>query len=99
MGKHRKIWTIEEKLEILHHEKLHGSTKASREYGVSITSILKWKKAYENYGESGLKGKQKTPKESHQLKELLRENTRLKKLVADKELTIMIQKEMLKKSH
>ena len=99
MGKHRKRWTSSEKLEVLHYEKLHGSTKASREYGVSVTSILKWKKAYESSGESGLENVRRSTEESRAMKELLRENAMLKKLVANKELTIMIQKEMIKKSH
>lgn len=98
MGKHRKVWSLSEKLEVLNHEKLHGSTRASREFNVSVTSILKWKKAFDRHGESGLEGKQEAPLLSKELKELSRENERLKKLVAEKELTIMIQKEMLKKS-
>lgn len=98
MGKHRRIWSLSEKLEVLNYEKIHGSTRTSREFDISVTSILKWKKAFEKNGESGLTGKQKTASESKELKAMARENARLKKLVAEKELTIMIQKEMLKKS-
>ena len=63
-----------------------------------MTSILKWKKAYESFGESGLENVRKSTEESKAMKELLRENAMLKKLVANKELTIMIQKEMIKKA-
>ena len=98
MGKHRKTWTSSEKLEVLNYQKLHGSTRASREYGVSVTSILKWRNDYETDGELGLQGKRKSKGESQEFKRIKRENERLKKLVVEKELTILIQNEMLKKS-
>ena len=98
MGKHRKTWSLSEKLEILNYEKLHGISRTCREFDISATSIYKWKKAFENKGESGLVGQQKSSIESKAMKDLARENERLKKLVAEKELTIMIQNDMLKKS-
>ncbi len=98
MKKHRKRWTVTEKLEVLNHYKLWGAVKTSREYGVSMTSIYKWRDGFEEDGEKGLSGKQKEKSESEELKRLKRENDQLKKIVAEKELRLRIQEEMLKKS-
>ena len=98
MKKHQKRWTVSEKLEIINYSKTNGVTKASREYNVSSGSIYKWRDAYEKEGESGLsksKGTDSTALENRRLK---RENDALKKLVAEKELRLRIQEEMLKKS-
>jgi len=66
---------------------------------VSSTSISKWRKAYEESGERGLISKHKTKAESDEMRQLRRENAMLKKLLAEKELRISIQSDMLKKNH
>lgn len=99
MKNHRKSWSTSEKLEIINYYKKWGATKASREYSVSIPSIYKWKAAFEKEGKIGLSSKEKTSQNSRELKRLRRENDQLKKIVAEKELRLRIQEEMLKKSH
>jgi len=99
MKKHQKRWTSSEKLEIVNYSKLHGVTKASREFNVSGGSIYKWREAYEKEGTSGLSGKKKVTEDQTEMRRLKRENDELKKLVAEKELRLRIQEEMLKKSH
>ncbi|NNE32249.1 MAG: transposase [Winogradskyella sp.] len=98
MKKHRKRWSTTEKLAIVNHFKTWGATKTSREFGVSPGSIYNWNEAYEEHGEAGLSGKHKKPSESDELRAVKRENDELKKLVAEKELRLRIQEEMLKKS-
>lgn len=98
MTKHQKRWTPSEKLEIINYYKLHGATKASREFNVSSASIYKWREAYESEGLSGLSKSKKTDASLIENRRLKRENDELKKLVAEKELRIRIQDEMLKKS-
>lgn len=98
MAKHRKTWTTSEKLEIINYFEKNGPTKTSREYGVSAASIYKWKAAYDKDGKSGLLNTTKKSSESEDLKRLKRENDELKKIVAEKELRLRIQEEMLKKS-
>lgn len=98
MGQHRKKKTISEKLEILKYYSLHGMARATREHEVSATSIYKWKKLYESEGEDSLSGKSTSKEDSAELKRLRRENDELKKIVAEKELSLRIQSEMLKKS-
>lgn len=98
MSTHKKRWSASEKLEILNYYKKAGATKASREFGVSSASIYKWKEAYEKDGEAGLSSKRSNSNEDMELIRLRRENDQLKALVAEKELALRIQAEMLKKS-
>jgi len=99
MKKHRKRWSTTEKLAVINYFKTWGATKTSREFGVSPGSIYNWNEAYERAGEAGLiQGKKKEPTESDEFRALKRENDQLKKLVAEKELRLRIQEEMLKKS-
>lgn len=98
MSKHRKQWSIAEKLEILNHLKTWGIVKTSREYGISTTSVYKWKNLFESSGEEGLSSVGNEKADRQAILDLERENARLKKLVADKELRLMIQEELLKKS-
>ncbi len=98
MNKHRKTRSIAEKLEIMNFEKKNGCIQASREYGVSCTSIYKWKSRYEDNGEEGLSLNRKNKSESIKINRLRRENDELKKIVAEKELRLRIQSDMLKKS-
>jgi len=99
MKKHRKRWSGVEKFEILSHYEQWGAARTSREFGVSVTSIFKWKKAFQEQGQAGLTGKRLNGTDSAELKRLRRENGQLKALVAEKELRLRIQNEMLKKSH
>ena len=96
MTKHRQRKSKTEKLEIIHFSKQNSVLEASREFGISTTIIYKWLESYSKNGEDGLvKSGGKTDMEL-ELKRMIRENNQLKKLVAEKELRLMIQKEMLK---
>ena len=99
MAKHRKTWSTSEKLEVINYFEKWGPTKTSREYNVSAASIYKWKAAHEEQGKEGLKKTTKKSPETEEVKRLKRENDELKKIVAEKELRLRIQAEMLKKSH
>lgn len=98
MSNHRKTWKVKEKLEILHHVSQYGPSKTSREYGVSQATIYRWRQQYELDGEPGLSGVSRQTSESEELRRLKRENAQLKHIVAEKELQLRIQSEMLKKS-
>ena len=74
-----------------------GVAKACRHFNVSQTSFYKWKRKLEGLGESALEnlgGDQF----SRQNAQLLSENRMLKQIIAEKELKLMIQDELLKKS-
>ena len=73
--------------------------KTIREFGVSTTSVYKWEWAYKKDGEKGLERKVgKGSLEAQELNRLRQENGRLKAIVAEKELQLRIQDELLKKS-
>ena len=102
MKKHRKRWSTVEKLDILNHNKLWGPLKTSREYGISMTTIYNWRSELLEEGEDSKFIKEKEAQalaSAEEAKRLKRENDQLKKIVAEKELQIRIQEEMLKKSH
>jgi putative transposase len=96
----RKKFNSTERLEILRYYEQHGAVRTTREYAVSVTSIYKWKSILEAKGEKGLEGisKHNISAEEGELRRLRRENQQLRNLVADKEMRLQIQSEMLKKS-
>lgn len=98
MGTHRKRWTTSEKLEILSYYSTHGMAKTTREYEVSSTSIYKWQSLKDSGGERSLSEKSVAKANNAELRRLRKENDELKKIVAEKELRLRIQSEMLKKS-
>ena len=98
MSKHRKTWSQQEKLTVVEYCQLHGSAKTSRQYSVSQVSIGKWSKQYKLYGLPGLSGKKVEPLIDHDKLRLEKENKELKAIVAEKELQLRIQAEMLKKT-
>lgn len=77
--------------------KKEGVGQASRQLGVSTTTLYKWRESFEAQGEQGLTRKQGQHKDP-ELERLKRENRELKMLVAEKELVIRVQSELLKKS-
>ena len=99
MGSHRKRWSQEEKLEIIQQAEKSGVSRASREYGVSPTSIYKWKSLYEDHGIEGLLARRDQPR-GHELemRQLNRQIEQLKLALADKVLEVQIKDELLKKT-
>jgi transposase-like protein len=98
MKKHRRTRSLAEKLEALQLLKKEGIGKTSRQLEVSSTTLYKWQALFEQQGEQGLVEKAASGK-NPELERLQRENRELKMLVAEKELTIRVQSELLKKTH
>lgn len=97
MNKEKRAWTLAEKLEALQLLKKEGIGKACRQLGLSSTTLYNWQRSFEQNGELGLNAKPDHGK-SPELEKLKRENHELKMLVAEKELVIRVQNELLKKS-
>jgi transposase-like protein len=97
MSLHRKRWSKKEKEEALLYSENHGISKASREFNVSTATIYNWRKRYDELGLNGLDAGAKTNLE-RELAQLRRENNELKKIVAEKELTIKVKDALLKKN-
>jgi len=97
MSLHRKKWSKKDKEEVLLYNDQHGVSQTSREFNISSATIYNWKKKYDELGTVGLEAGSKTSVE-RELAQLKRENNELKKLVAEKELTIKVKDSLLKKN-
>ena len=97
MSKHRLNWSLPEKLEALRLMKESGVGKASRQLNISCTTLYKWRDHFQSNGEQGLIQKAILDK-NPELEKLKKENNQLKMIVAEKELIIRVQNELLKKS-
>lgn len=75
----------------------HGVSKASREFNISTATIYNWRNKYNELGSEGLESGAKTVLE-RELAQLKRENSELKKMVAEKELAIRVKDSLLKKN-
>lgn len=96
MGTTKRTWSIEEKLSILKDIERVGVVAGCRKHGIYPTTYYEWKKKYEDNGAEGLKPNY-AKKESREIKKLQKENERLKKLLAEKELELSLKTELLKK--
>jgi putative transposase len=88
--------TAQEKQRIVEESKILGLVETARKHEISYQSLRNWAEAYAISGLDGLSLGAK--KVSPELKRLQIENQRLKELVADKELELMIKNELLKKT-
>lgn len=92
----QKRKTTEEKVAILQEAATLGAVETIRKHGISYQTYYTWKAKHASGGVDCLQnGSGITASE---LKRLQKENARLKELVAEKELHIKIQNELLKKS-
>ena len=96
--KKRKTWTKEEKLAALGFLKTNGVSYTTRKFGVSATSLYKWRDKFEEQGSTGFDKSSESHKDQ-ELRALKRELEQYKAMVAERDLTIRIQNDMLKKSH
>lgn len=96
MSNLKRSWSIKEKVTILDDIKSIGVVEGCRKHGIYATTYYDWKKKYEEKGADGL-----VPhygrKEAGEFKKILKENERLKVLLAEKDLALSIQSELLKK--
>ncbi len=92
MSATRRIFTDEEKLEILHQASQSGITEVLRKHNLSYSVFTRWK---QKFMEQGI-----NPNASHvntEMKLLLEENIRLKKIIADLALALELKNEELKR--
>jgi transposase-like protein len=82
MKKHRRTWSLAEKLEALQLLKKEGIGKTSRQLEVSSTTLYKWQALFEQQGEQGFIEKAASGK-NPELERLQRENRELKIRTAD----------------
>ena len=81
----KKRFTEEQIIKVLNRSKNGESTKSlGREFGVSEATIYLWKKKYANM----------TANEAKRLKDLENENSKLKRIIADQALDIVMLKDV-----
>ena len=87
--------TTEEKVAILKEAETLGAVETIRKHGISYQTYYTWKAKHASGGANSLQTNGIVA--TTELKRLQKENARLKELVAEKELHIKIQNELLKK--
>jgi putative transposase len=87
--------TAEEKEKILLDIEKIGVVEGCRKHSIAATTYYEWERKYKSYGLKGLKSYSRVT--DSDVKKLEQENTRLKSIVAEKELKIKMQEELLKK--
>lgn len=97
MSKHRMSWSAEKKLEIVQHFKQNGIAKTTRTYDVSSVNVYKWERKFNELGIDGLSDTAKIKRDIEFI-QIKKERDLLMKLVAEKEIIISIQKDLLKKT-
>ncbi|MGB5989184.1 MAG: transposase [Marinifilaceae bacterium] len=91
----KRRWTLEEKLSILAEAENGNVVEVCRKNNISTGSFYNWKKKFETKGEEGLRIKYDT--RSSEMKKAEEKIRILQKLLAEREIELEVQREMLKK--
>lgn len=92
----RRRWQPEEKLAVIKEVQEKGSVvETCRKYSIDPAMYYRWKASYDTFGVDGLKSHYRRMEPG--LRKLMKENSRLKKLLAEKDLTVEMLSEALKK--
>lgn len=94
----KKQYTAEEKFLILKEAEEKGVVLTCKKHEVDPTTYYAWKERYEIDGIEGLIPRKRGPKvDGGRIRKVEKENSVLKKLLAEKELIIELQSEVIKK--
>ena len=92
----RRRWQPEEKLAVIKEIQEKGSVvETCRKYSVDPAMYYRWKESYDTFGIDGLKSHYRRMEPG--VRKLMKENSRLKKLLAEKDLTVEMLSEAIKK--
>lgn len=94
----KRTFTTEEKLRIIKEAAENGVTATIEKYGIYAASYYSWKKKLDQMGEEGLHHGM-TPEHLKRIRQLEKENSLLKQLLAEKELEGKLKSELLKKQY
>jgi putative transposase len=92
----KRTFTEAEKLKILREAGEHGVKPTLEKHGIYPVTFYSWRKKFQEMGEEGLR-RGATPDQIKRIRELERENQKLKEIVAEKELEGRLKDELLKK--
>jgi len=92
----KRTFSKEEKLQIIKEATIHGVQVTLDKYGVYPASYYSWKKKMEEMGEEGFQHGM-SPRHLKRIRDLEKENSNLKQLLAEKELENKLKGDLLKK--
>lgn len=92
----KRTFTQAEKLKILKEAGEHGVKMTLEKHGIYPVTFYSWRKKFQEMGEEGLR-RGATPAQIKRIRELEKENQKLKEIVAEKELEGRLKDELLKK--
>lgn len=96
MKRRWRKWTAEEKERIILDIKRLGVVAGCRKHEISSGLYYRWLEKYTSHGLKGLHHKSSSDSEK-KLKQVEKENRLLKEIIAEKELTIKMQEQIIKK--
>jgi putative transposase len=92
----KRTWSIEQKVSILKEAETTGVVETCRKHGIYATTYYDWKRKFDQGGVKALEpGYSK--REQKDIRKLEKENERLKKMLAERDIEIQIKTELLKK--
>jgi putative transposase len=90
--------SAEEKMRIVQEAQHEGMSQTCRKYNISQKTYYQWRDKFDSGGLEALRPQQKMAIDPEVL-QLRKENERLKRLLAEKELVISIKDELIKKTN
>ena len=96
MGKQRRSFSVEQKLQIIQEADQHGVTQTLRKHNVSHSVYLRWKNQFNQGGVQSLKPQYHMV--DPELRALQEENARLKKIIGNQALELEFKTELIKKN-
>lgn len=94
----KRSFSTEQKLAVLKEAAEHGVKPTLARHGIYSTTYYSWKRKFDEMGEKGLRHGM-TPKHLREIRRLEKENTLLKKLLAEKEMEGRLKDDLLKKKY
>lgn len=94
----RRKFSREDKLKILKEARESGVMETLNKHGVYPATYYSWKRKFEEMGEKGLQHSM-TKERLQEIRRLEKEIAAYKELVAEKDLTIKMQQELIKKKY
>ena len=95
----KRTFSKEEKLQILKEAEEQGVQITLRKHGVYNSTYYSWRKKYRLDGEAGITDTAERKKNRQRIEQLEDENGLLKQMLAERELRIALQDELLKKKY
>ena len=96
MAKSRRVFSVEQKLQIIQEADQIGVTQVLRKHNLSHSVFLRWKNQFNEGGTVSLQPQYR--KIDPELRALQEENARLKKIIGNQALELEFKTELLKKS-